>query len=421
MLRPDDVGWQNLVSRGAALTVKSVFVVAPLFPWPPHDGGRIGILYRLRELHRNGIRVTLFYAFLPEESPRPSPLDEYCEEIIAVPRPEKGHEPWRALRLPYGVGSRYLPQLRKRLQIKLAAAPPDVVVLEQTHSGVFRRDLGTNVPVLLGVHNLEFRTIKARARNIGRTLRGLAYRVEAWRMERYENRLFRRSDWAALLFVSKDERRVVEANYAHLRGRCYDLPPGCDLPPPPVGLAARQLNLAFVGALWFENNVDGLLWFVRAVWPAVRRAIPDAILTVAGWGAAPRLELVLRAVPGIRYLGFVPEVGPVYANARGVILPIRGGAGVKVKTVEALATGLPCIGTLHAFEGLDLDLGTVCVASDDPMVLAQGCVRALRLEEPALDQGSTARRFVERTLTWEAIGRRYLKTLEMVAAEQHAT
>lgn len=124
-----------------------------------------------------------------------------------------------------------------------------------------------------------------------------------------------------------------------------------------------------MGALWSENNAEGLLWFIREAWPVVRAQAPEATLTIAGHGAPSRLQRQLRAVPGVHYLGFVPQVRPVYDGARGVVIPIRLGAGVKVKSVESLGTGLPCIGTPHAFEGLPVDPGVHCVASDDPWLV----------------------------------------------------
>lgn len=393
------------------MTLGSALVMAPLFPWPPHDGGRIAILHRIRELHRHGIRVTLLYTYPSESPPRPSELDNWCDEIVAVARPPWGTQAWRGLSLPYGVTSRYLPLLREALVSRVAIKRPDLVDLEQSQMGIFRGLVPASMPVVLGVHNLEHEAFTARGRSIGRSLRGLLYRAEAWRMRRYENQLFRRNDWAGVVFISSEERRQVEATYPHLRGRCSDVPPGCDLPPPPANVAARPANLAFVGALWSENNAEGLLWFIREAWPAVRARVPEATLTVGGHSAPRQLERLLLEVPGVRYLGFIPQVRPVYDGARGVILPVRVG-GVKVKAVEALGTGLPCVGTPHAFEGLPVDPGVHCVASDDPSALADGCVRALRCDREASALGSAARRLVETSLTWEAVGRRHIAALE---------
>lgn len=397
-------------------SIRSVLVLAPLFPWPPRDGGRIGILFRIRELYRHGIGVRLGYTYLPREDPSPSALDEWCEVVEGFARPQKGRDAWRSGRYPYGVGSRYLRPVRDWLKRQIMERCPDAVVLEQTQMGVYRHHIPEGIPVLLGVHNLEYRTLAGRAKGIGWSPRGLLYRAESFRMRRYEDRLRARDDWASLLFVSREERVATEKAFPHLKGRCVDLPPGCDPPPEPRAVGSRPRNLAFIGALWFENNTEGLLWFLREVWPRVRTSAPNASLTVAGHGAPSGIEALLRGTPGVRYLGAVPEVQPVYDGARGVILPIRVGGGVKVKTVEALGSGLPCVGTRHAYEGIPVDLSQACICSDDPAVLAEGARRILEADPDMLAMGRRAGQLVREELSWAAVGRRYVETLDNVVA-----
>ena len=391
---------------------RSVFVVAPLLPWPPHDGGRIGIAFRIRELARHGVRVRLFATQLPTEPRQRGALEEWCEEVITVQRPARGSQLFRQPFQPYGFTTRYLPELRACLRDRITRHPPDVVHLEQTQMGEYWRDVPPEIPVLLGVHNLEFRGLLAQARSLGIRPKAIAYWVEGVRLRAAERRLFSRARLDGLVFVSCEERAWVERAFPKLAGRCLHLPPGCDLWEHAGDLASRPMNLAFVGGLWFQPNVQGLLWFLRNVWPAVLRSVPAATLTVAGRGASADLENSLRETVGVRYVGQVEEVRHAYDGARGVVLPIRHGAGVKVKTVEAVGTGVPCVGTMHAFGGLNLENHRCCLMADEPAEFAALCIDVLMDPDMGRELGNRARAFAEANLTWTAIGRRYVTVID---------
>ena len=138
------------------------------------------------------------------------------------------------------------------------------------------------------------------------------------------------------------------------------------------GFDARH-GFLFVGRLLEKTapNWDGLSWFVRECWPAVREALPDATLTVAGQVDQDHGELLQ---PGVRLVGPVDDLGPLYDAARVFIAPIRFAAGVPIKILEAIAAGLPCAGTRLMARQMNFKPGAEMVAEDDARALACGAV-----------------------------------------------
>jgi glycosyltransferase involved in cell wall biosynthesis len=116
--------------------------------------------------------------------------------------------------------------------------------------------------------------------------------------------------------------------------------------------AARQ-GLLFVGGFRHAPNGDGILWFAQRIWPELREALPGLTLTIAG-SHMPAEIRALGERPGITVAGYVEELAPLYASHRLAVAPLRYGAGLKGKVIEALAFGLPCIGTPIAYEGIPL-------------------------------------------------------------------
>ena len=107
---------------------------------------------------------------------------------------------------------------------------------------------------------------------------------------------------------------------------------------------AARSGFLFVGRLLEKQSPNwmGLDWFIRETWPLIRASLSDATLTVAGWLHPDHAEL---EGPGIRLLGPVDDLGPLYAGARIFVAPVRFAAGVPIKIIEAAAAGLPTLAT----------------------------------------------------------------------------
>jgi glycosyltransferase involved in cell wall biosynthesis len=135
-------------------------------------------------------------------------------------------------------------------------------------------------------------------------------------------------------------------------------------------------TLLFVGSLGYTPNVDGILWFVERVWPAVRRARPVSRLLIVG-GDAPRTVRALDGKAGIDVRGPVPALGPLYAAATLAIAPLRIGGGTRIKLIEAAAHRTPFVATPLAAAGLDLAGGRCGWIADGAAGFAEAVLEAL--------------------------------------------
>ena len=98
------------------------------------------------------------------------------------------------------------------------------------------------------------------------------------------------------------------------------------------------------------ENYNTLQWMIDEVLPKLP-SLPH--IKILGGGKMPDSLLnQLNNYPNLEYVGFVENPYPIISNAKAEIVPLRLGAGVKVKCVEALACGTPVIGTDVAFEGI---------------------------------------------------------------------
>jgi GT2 family glycosyltransferase/SAM-dependent methyltransferase len=153
-------------------------------------------------------------------------------------------------------------------------------------------------------------------------------------------------------------------------------------PIPTAGFSSRS-GFLFVGRLLERDapNWQGLKWFIRESWPLIRAMLPEATLTVVGWLHADSREL---EGPGIKLLGAIADLEPLYASARVFVAPTRFAAGLPIKILEATAAGLPTVATRLMARQLAWTPGFEIAAENDAAALATAAVD-LHEDEAAWD------------------------------------
>ena len=121
--------------------------------------------------------------------------------------------------------------------------------------------------------------------------------------------------------------------------------------PPLVSRSEQGDSLLFVGALSYAPNRDGLLWFMRHVWPLLQNTASPPRLRVAG-GPIPAEVAEIGNWDRVELLGHVPDLAPLYAGAALALAPLHTGAGTRLKVIEAVAHGVPVVATSIGVRGL---------------------------------------------------------------------
>lgn len=113
----------------------------------------------------------------------------------------------------------------------------------------------------------------------------------------------------------------------------------------------QRADFVAIGGFKHPPNVDAAVQLAREVWPRVRRALPAAQLHV--YGAYPTAAVHALHAPdeGLHIAGHAPSL-EVLARARALLAPLRYGAGIKGKIVDAWRYGLPVVTTNVGAEGM---------------------------------------------------------------------
>jgi glycosyltransferase involved in cell wall biosynthesis len=126
----------------------------------------------------------------------------------------------------------------------------------------------------------------------------------------------------------------------------------------------------------------------------------------------------------VSYLGRVEDLGPVYERAHAAVVPLRAGAGSRLKVLEALARGVPLVSTTVGVEGFDLHDGEQALIADSP----DGIAERIALLDASLRGGrNLAKELVDagyhfaHRYFWPAIGERLAATYEAWVAESQSS
>jgi glycosyltransferase involved in cell wall biosynthesis len=229
-------------------------------------------------------------------------------------------------------------------------------------------------------------------------------------MRERENAVWRQADLS--LYLSEEEAQIAsalqpDAKISSIVPYCFDRFGEARVAP-----ACREI--IFVGGFGHPPNEDAAVWFVNEVLPLIRADVPEAHLSIIGSNPTERV----RALNGEAIAWFAnvtdAELEAAYDRARVAVVPLRCGAGVKLKVVEALRTGVPLVTTPVGAQGLP-GLFQVVAVEDDAGLFAAAVVGLLR--DDAAWENSSARQveFARERFSREAMTASLLAALEVAA------
>lgn len=173
----------------------------------------------------------------------------------------------------------------------------------------------------------------------------------------------------------------------------------------------EKAHLLFVAGFGHPPNVDAAKWLVNEIFPLVRERVPGASLSLVG--SNPTAEVKALAAPDVRVTGYVSdaELADFYRRAAVAVVPLRFGAGVKGKVVEALHHGLPIVTTSVGAQGL-AGLPEVALVRDEALSCADAIVHLMSDQAAWNDAAAKGAAYVAANFSPEAMRRIFLLDIE---------
>ena len=251
-----------------------------------------------------------------------------------------------------------------------------IAVLERVIDGL--REFAARAPILFNTHDLNFLRMRRTAELAGNP----AMLVAAEAARERELGLMRQVD--CIITPSAFEADILARELPEVP-RCV-LPIMADREGTKVGFERRR-DVCFLGGYRHPPNIDAVGYFVREIFPLLKRAEPGLRFIVAGADPTPGLQALSSA--DIVVTGMVDDLRDVFDRARVFVCPLRVGAGAKGKVASAMSYGVPVVSTSIGAEGMGLVDGETVLIADDPAAFAETCLRLYR-ERPLWERMSAA-------------------------------
>lgn len=126
----------------------------------------------------------------------------------------------------------------------------------------------------------------------------------------------------------------------------------------------ERKDLIFVAGFGHAPNIDAAVWFTKEIFPIIKKQIPDIKFYIVG--SNPTKKVLDLQSDDVIVTGYVSDekLSELYSQMRLVVVPLRYGAGVKGKILEAIYNQVPVITTSIGEEGICNDTNVMIVANE---------------------------------------------------------
>ena len=335
-----------------------ITVVALEIPFPPNHGGRVDIWRRLQVLSALGVSIQLVCwskGELQEDIKcalmevvetlhllrfNGTSISSLAKRISFLPR------------YPLEISSRIVyGENLKKLRSAVEAFHPDLIMIDQLHGCMVGRYLHNHlgVPLVLRSHNIEhlyYKNLYASAQGIRKILRLLSLNG----LERIEKATLKECD--AFYDISVDDLGYWQSQ-GFANGKF--LPPlinpsdmdylaslASSKDAKEIG-ASKSFDVVFLGNLYTDNNVAGIVWFLSEVVPRLKSKIPDIKILISGSNPVKKIVDLCESSDCVTLQANPESASDIYRSGRVLINPMAVGGGVSIKAIDMLATGCPIV------------------------------------------------------------------------------
>jgi len=114
----------------------------------------------------------------------------------------------------------------------------------------------------------------------------------------------------------------------------------------------KRQHFITIGNFRHNPNWDSVLWLKKSIWPKIKARLPDAQMHIYGSYPPKKATQLNNEKQGFHVLGWTEDAKKVMTQARVCLAPLRFGAGIKGKLLEAMLCGTPSITTSIGAEGI---------------------------------------------------------------------
>lgn len=264
-------------------------------------------------------------------------------------------------KLPYNLVRFYDEDFNKLIIEELESHQYDFIQLESSFAGLYVdtiRKLNPHIPIFLRAHNIEYEIWELNSQTANNLAKKLYFNIIARRLKKFEAKLFNKVDY--ILYITDAEREIIHslAPNAKLQKLLFPIEinkyPFKNIAFNKLELATQ--SIAYIGALEWIPNQEGLKWFIKNVWVKLNHEFPYLKFYIAGKNPPNNLKKQLYS-KNVVFLGEILDAKEYILKHPIFVVPLFAGSGIRVKIIEQMAMGRIIVSTSKGAEGIDIENG----------------------------------------------------------------
>lgn len=335
---------------------RSILILTNRVPYPLHDGGALAMDAMIRGYQQVGWQVYVLAMNTSRHRVDEEVLKTLYSDLAGVETVDVTNEVTAGKLLrnfffskePEHAGRFRSKDFAQALKALLKRIMPDVVQLESpflaSYIPLIRSE--SRATLVYRSHNIEAE-IWSRLAESSTGIKRIYLQNLSHRIAKYEEKLWREVD--LILPISTVDASTIRRK--GVRTPFVVAPFGVKMPgrqPEPYGNLTKVYH---IGAMDWLPNKEGVEWFLREVWPLVHQSAPGVSFYFAG-RAMP--DSMANNLPEGAYCpGEVEDAKAFISDKHILVVPLRSGSGIRVKTLEAMAAGKLVISTDIGMQGID--------------------------------------------------------------------
>ncbi|QNF35499.1 glycosyltransferase [Adhaeribacter swui] len=324
-------------------------------PFPPHDGGAIGIYDIVSNLAAQGADVTVLAINTPKHFQPDDVLQERARLItVFVNTNISVVKAFFNLftTIPYIFERFVSPAYTSRLIQLLQTETFDIIQVEGSQMAWYVPTIRqySKAPIVLRAHNVEYTIWQRLARHEQNFLKKIYLHYTAREVRRFEKTYFQQFD--AIAAITPDDKKRIEE--LGVTTQIEVIPAGVEMSRfarKPAD-APQDKTLFMIGSLNWLPNQEGITWFLDNVWSVISQEDPELELHIAG--SSPPPHMLALQIPRVTIHGFVPDAAAFMQQYELMLVPLLSGGGMRIKIVEGMGFGKCILTTPVGAEGIQV-------------------------------------------------------------------
>lgn len=265
-----------------------------------------------------------------------------------------------------------------------------------------------NIPRVHFSHNVEYMIWDRYVKNELNPIKRLVFMRERDRVKWFERKVI--NTYALTIAVSKNDRDFFSTQY---KGTNLGyLSTGVDTQYFSPGERVEDpQSIIFLGSMDWMPNIDAVHFFVKNVYPAIKKEIPTVRLYIVGRNPVDSIKMLEKKNMGIIVTGTVIDTRPYIDQAACAVVPLRVGGGTRIKIYEMMSMEKAVISTTLGAEGLGYINGENILIADESSKFSQIVINVLRDKSLRERIGKKARLYVEENCSWKVVTDRFVELL----------